>query len=58
MVVISREEPERGRDSEPGRRSSANMTLDDTLNMVFVGEDAQFRDLTSPIQGPFCYIYK
>jgi tyrosinase len=34
------------------------MTLDDMLNMVFVGEPVLFGDLMSPIEGPFCYIYE
>ena len=37
---------------------SANMTLDDRLKMVFVGEDVRFGDLMSPMEGPFCYVYE
>jgi tyrosinase len=37
---------------------SANMALDDVLNMVFVREDVRFADLMRPVEGPFCYMYE
>jgi hypothetical protein len=37
---------------------SANMALDDVLNMVFVREDVRFADLMRPVEGHFCYMYE
>jgi hypothetical protein len=33
--------------------SSANMTLNEVLDMAIVGEDIRFRDLMSPKERPF-----